>query len=64
MAKAVEVLELKYVVLTAVARDDLDDHGAGLFTNTIKAIRRRMPEIAIEVLTPISGVAIKISMSL
>ncbi|WP_295535238.1 lipoyl synthase [Synechococcus sp. UW140] len=52
VAEAVEVLQLKYVVLTAVARDDLDDHGAGLFTNTITAIRRRMPEIAIEVLTP------------
>lgn len=52
VAEAVEVLQLKYVVLTAVARDDLDDHGAGLFTNTITAIRRKMPEIAIEVLTP------------
>jgi lipoic acid synthetase len=52
IAEAVEILKLKYVVLTAVARDDLDDHGAGLFTNTIAAIRQRMPEISIEVLTP------------
>jgi lipoic acid synthetase len=40
------------VVLTAVARDDLSDHGAGLFTATMAAIRRRNPLVAIEVLTP------------
>jgi lipoic acid synthetase len=39
-------------VLTAVARDDLNDHGACLFTDTMAAIRRRNPLVAIEVLTP------------
>ncbi|MCP9840437.1 lipoyl synthase [Synechococcus sp. J7-Johnson] len=52
VAEAVEQLGLRYVVLTAVARDDLADHGAGLFTGTMAAIRRRNPLIAIEVLTP------------
>ncbi|MGB5240488.1 MAG: lipoyl synthase [Prochlorococcaceae cyanobacterium] len=52
VAEAVEQLGLSYVVLTAVARDDLADHGAGLFTGTMAAIRRRNPLIAIEVLTP------------
>jgi lipoic acid synthetase len=43
---------LRYVVLTAVARDDLSDHGANLFTSTMAAIRARNPLILIEVLTP------------
>jgi lipoic acid synthetase len=52
VAEAVAALNLSYVVLTAVARDDLDDHGAGLFTAAMAAIRRRRPAVAIEVLTP------------
>jgi lipoic acid synthetase len=52
VAEAVIDLGLRYVVLTAVARDDLSDHGASLFTATLAAIRRRNPQIAIEVLTP------------
>lgn len=52
VAEAVAVLGLRYVVLTAVARDDLADHGAGLFTATMAAIRRLSPAVAIEVLTP------------
>ena len=52
VADAVEAMGLRYVVLTAVARDDLDDHGACLFTSAMNAIRARNPLIAIEVLTP------------
>jgi lipoic acid synthetase len=52
VAEAVATLGLRYVVLTAVARDDLDDHGACLFTATMAAIRHRRPLVAIEVLTP------------
>ncbi len=52
VAEAVALLGLGYVVLTAVARDDLADHGAGLFTAAMAAIRRRSPAVAIEVLTP------------
>ena len=52
VAEAVEAMGLRYVVLTAVARDDLADHGASLFTQAMAAIRQRNPLIAIEVLTP------------
>lgn len=52
VAEAVETLALRYVVLTAVARDDLGDQGASLFTATMAAIRRRLPLVGIEVLTP------------
>ena len=52
IAKAVYQLGLKYVVITSVARDDLYDHGACLFTATIAAIRERIPHTSIEVLTP------------
>ena len=52
VADAVIAMNLRYVVLTAVARDDLDDHGASLFTSAMAAIRERNPLIAIEVLTP------------
>ena len=52
VADAVQAMGLRYVVLTAVARDDLADHGASLFTATMAAIRARNPLIAIEVLTP------------
>jgi len=52
VADAVEAMQLRYVVVTAVARDDLADHGASLFTSTMAAIRARNPLIALEVLTP------------
>tara|TARA_B100000700_G_scaffold312022_1_gene395029 strand:+ start:812 stop:1732 length:921 start_codon:yes stop_codon:yes gene_type:complete len=52
IAHAVIELRLKYVVITSVARDDLADHGASLFTDTIKAIREQNKNIKIEVLTP------------
>jgi lipoic acid synthetase len=43
---------LRFAVLTAVARDDLDDGGAAAFADTIAAIRRRTPGVGIEVLIP------------
>ena len=52
VAEAVALLNLQYVVLTAVARDDLADHGASLFTTTMAAIRQRQSQVRIEVLTP------------
>ncbi len=52
VANVVSKLSLRYVVLTSVARDDLPDHGASLFVDTILAIRRVNPLIAVEVLTP------------
>jgi lipoyl synthase len=52
VAEAVKLLGLKYVVLTAVARDDLDDGGASCFVATIEAIRTVNPDTQVEVLTP------------
>jgi len=52
VAESVQVLGLKYVVLTAVARDDLADGGASWFVKTMAAIRSVSPETEIEVLTP------------
>ncbi len=52
VAEAVQLLGLRYVVLTAVARDDLDDGGAGWFVNTMTAIRSIDRTVQIEVLTP------------
>lgn len=52
VAEAVALLGLKYVVLTAVARDDLADGGAGWFVKTMEAVRDRNPGTQIEVLTP------------
>jgi lipoic acid synthetase len=50
VAKAVEQLGLAFAVITCVARDDLPDGGAGQMAATVRAIRRRTPEIGIEVL--------------
>lgn len=52
VAEAVRRLALKHVVITAVARDDLADGGAGHFARTIEAIRKLDRAIVIEVLTP------------
>ena len=50
VAETVARLSLRHVVVTAVARDDLPDHGASVFAQTIHAIRARRPECSIEVL--------------
>jgi lipoic acid synthetase len=52
VAEAVRLLGLKYVVLTAVARDDLADGGAGWFVTVMDHIRQTNPQTEIEVLTP------------
>jgi lipoyl synthase len=52
VAEAVNLLNLRYVVLTSVARDDIEDGGAGWFAQTMRTIREWNPETAIEVLTP------------
>ncbi|MDD5292007.1 MAG: lipoyl synthase [Candidatus Omnitrophica bacterium] len=52
IAQAVKVLNLEYVVITSVTRDDLDDGGAAHFVNTIRAVRGLNPDIGIEVLIP------------
>ena len=52
VAKSVQALNLKYVVVTSVARDDLQDEGAEHFAKTILAIRSLMPQTRIEILIP------------
>lgn len=52
IAKAVNKLELKYVVITSVTRDDLDDGGANQFARTIREISKLNKKTKTEVLIP------------
>ncbi len=55
VAEAVRVLDLDYVVITSVDRDDVDDGGASAFAATITAIRMLSPACGIETLVPDFG---------
>jgi lipoyl synthase len=50
VAEAVDRMNLAHAVVTCVARDDLDDGGAGAIGETVRAIRRRRPHTRVEVL--------------
>jgi len=50
VAEAVERMGLSFAVVTTVARDDLDDEGAGAMAATVRAIRKRVPGTQVEVL--------------
>lgn len=52
VAGAVKKLELRYVVITSVTRDDLSDGGAVFFSKTINQIRKTIPGVLVEVLIP------------
>jgi lipoic acid synthetase len=52
VAEAVEQMGLRYAVVTSVNRDDQPDGGAGIFAETIREIRRRVPGCRVEVLIP------------
>jgi lipoic acid synthetase len=52
VADAAEQLGLSHVVVTSVARDELEDGGASGFVLTIRALRERLPGVTVEVLTP------------
>jgi lipoyl synthase len=52
VAEAISGLGLEHVVITSVARDDLDDGGAGIFADTIRRLRVACPEMGVEVLIP------------
>ncbi|MFN8620164.1 MAG: lipoyl synthase [Chloroflexota bacterium] len=52
VAEAVKAMALEHVVVTSVARDDLPDGGAGIFADTIRALRAECPGMGIEVLIP------------
>ena len=51
-ARTVQLMKLRYVVLTSVNRDDLEDGGAGHFAACVREIKRLCPETAVEALTP------------
>jgi lipoic acid synthetase len=51
-ARTVALMKLKYVVLTSVNRDDLEDGGAGHYAACVRAIRALNPDTAVEALTP------------
>ncbi len=52
VAAAVAHLGLRHVVITSVARDELEDGGSELFARTIRAVHRRVPGCSVEVLIP------------
>jgi|TARA_B100001964_G_C14257956_1_gene613502 lipoic acid synthetase len=51
VAEAVEKLGLKYVVVTSVTRDDLEDGGAGIYADTVKEIKK-LTKCSVELLIP------------
>lgn len=52
LAKTIQAMQLKYVVITSVDRDDLRDGGAAHFASCITEVRKYNPTIKIEVLVP------------
>jgi lipoyl synthase len=52
VAEAVAALNLNYIVLTSVNRDDLEDGGAWVFAESLRQLRQRKPDIGVEFLTP------------
>ncbi|MEW6738646.1 MAG: lipoyl synthase [Nitrospirota bacterium] len=52
VAEAAHEMGLRYVVITSVTRDDLPDGGALQFAETIRAVKNKLPDTKVEVLTP------------
>ena len=52
VAEAAAKMDLRYVVVTSVTRDDLEDGGAGHFADTIHALRHTISKVQVEVLIP------------
>ena len=52
VAESVQAMGLRYATVTGVARDDLDDEGAWLYAETVRAIHRLNPGTGVEILTP------------
>ncbi len=52
VARMAAAMELRYVVITSVNRDDLDDGGSRHFAETVRQVRRALPQARVEVLTP------------
>lgn len=52
IAEMAKRMNMKYLVITSVDRDDLSDGGAGHFRDVIRKVREKMPDIGVEILTP------------
>jgi lipoic acid synthetase len=52
VARMAAAMRLSYVVITSVNRDDLDDGGSRHFAETVREVRRALPDARVEVLTP------------
>jgi lipoyl synthase len=52
VARMAAEMGLRYVVITSVNRDDLADGGSAHFAETVREVRRALPEARVEVLTP------------
>jgi lipoyl synthase len=52
LAQTAAQMDLKHVVVTSVDRDDIPDRGAGHYAATIRALKNKVPEASVEVLTP------------
>jgi lipoyl synthase len=52
VARAADAMGLKYIVVTSVDRDDLEDGGAEMFACTLRALRQRIADCKVEVLIP------------
>ena len=52
LAQTAAQMGLKHVVVTSVDRDDVPDRGAGHYAATIRALKNKVPEASVEVLTP------------
>lgn len=51
-SEMVELMDLNYIVITSVDRDDLEDYGAGQFASVVKKVNEDHPEVKVEVLIP------------
>ena len=52
VAESVRTMELRYATITGVTRDDLEDEGAWLYAETIRAVHELNPDTGVEILTP------------
>jgi lipoic acid synthetase len=52
VARMASEMKLRYVVITSVNRDDLDDGGSDHFARTVREVRKALPEARVEILTP------------
>jgi lipoic acid synthetase len=52
LAQAASQMGLKHIVVTSVDRDDVPDRGAGHYAATIRALKSKLPQASVEVLTP------------